>query len=496
MTKNNPEQLLAFLQSKGGCVWEADLDMRHLNFISDHGMHILGFPEENWNEHPGFWESRIYPDDIGVVLQYRNLKDSSGGIHCFEYRMISADGNIKWIKDSVALSYDGSIQPILCGVMTETTNFRRLIAMEKLEEKVFRLNIYNPLNELLLKYLTGLEELFPRMKCSILKIKNGRLHDGIAPSLPATYMSAIEDQQIGENAGSCGSAAALKQQVIVTDISTDPKWADYREQTLKHGLRACWSNPVISNEGEVMATLAMYYSEPKTPSEDELQVMERATSLLQIVLENRRKTEIISETNLLMLQSQELAHFGNWNWDIGDNIVTWSPALYEIYGLAPNEFKATFEGYLELLHPDDRTRVKGIIENVLSIGKDTEFEERIIRPNGDVRYLRSWAKIKSDQNGEVLGMLGACLDITEKVKSIMSMEQQNKQFRDIAWIQSHVIRAPLARIMGLVNLIKNMPVEELSKSELLDHLLTSAHELDDQIRIISQKTELIDRADT
>jgi signal transduction histidine kinase len=157
-----------------------------------------------------------------------------------------------------------------------------------------------------------------------------------------------------------------------------------------------------------------------------------------------------------------------------------------------HEFKATFEGYLELLHPDDRPMVRGIIEHVLKTGEDSEFEERIIRPNGEERYLRSWAKQKLDQNGKVIGLIGACLDNTEKVKSMMSIKLQNKKFRDIAWLQSHVIRAPLARIMGLVDLIKNTPSEELQQSELLDFLLDSANELDDQIRVISQKAEIRD----
>lgn len=494
--KNIPDQMHAFLRSMGGFVWEADTGMRQLNFITEEGTHILGFSLEKWNETPDFWESRIHPDDMGVVSQYRNLKASAGTTCSFEYRMVSAEGDIKWVKDSVALIQEDSTRPFLRGVVTETTGFRRLIAMEKLEKDVFRLDINNSLRELLLVYLTGLEEMFPQMQCSILKIKNGHLYDGVAPSLPQAYMAAIENKQIGENAGSCGTAAALKQQVIVSDISTDPKWVKYREFTLSHGLRACWSNPVISTEGEVMATLAMYYRKPKTPTEDELQVMDRATALLQIILENRQKTEIISETNLLMLQSQDLAHFGNWSWDINHNMVTWSSALYSIYGLNPNEFKATFEGYLELLHPDDRLKIRKIIEHVLKTGEDTEFEERIVRPNGELRYLRSWAKRKSDQNGTVLGLFGACLDNTEKVRSIMSIEQQNKKFRDIAWLQSHMIRAPLARIMGLINLIKNTPVEELPQSELLDYLLDSANELDEQIRTVSQKTELKNRADT
>lgn len=493
--KNNSEQLLSLLKSMGGIVWEADSKMRIFNFIGDHDQHILGFPQEMWKETPDFWESRIHPDDIWVLSEYRNLTGSSGEIHFFEYRMMSADENIKWVKDSVALVHGNGFQPILCGVMTETTDLSRLIALEQLEKNVFRLDIDNSLQDLLLNYLTGLEELFPQMQCSILKIKNGHLYDGIAPSLPASYMANINKLPIGENAGSCGSAAALKEQVIVTDISTDPKWIDYRDLALSHGLKACWSNPVFSTEGEVVATLAMYYRQVKSPSEEELQVMQRATALLQVIIENKQKTAIINDANLLMLQSQELAHFGNWNWDIEHNIVTWSPALYTIFGLNPNQFKGTFEGYLELLHPEDRTRVKKIIENVLSTGEETEFEERIIRPDGDLRYLRSWVKRKTDQNEEIVGLIGACLDNTEKFSKNVAIKKQNKKLREIAWQQSHMIRSPLARIMGLVDLIKNTSIEELSKSELLDYLLISVHELDDQIRNITQKTELKDRDD-
>src|SRR5690606_24313943 len=139
--------------------------------------------------------------------------------------------------------------PFLSGIITETTNYRRLLAIEELEKNIFRLYIDKPISELLLSYLKGLEVLFPRMQCSILMIKNGRLYDGISPSLAKAYMAAIENQPISENTGSCGAAAALKKQIIVSDISTDPKWTDYREVALTHGLKACWSNPLISTDG-------------------------------------------------------------------------------------------------------------------------------------------------------------------------------------------------------------------------------------------------------
>ncbi|RFZ84887.1 PAS domain S-box protein [Mucilaginibacter terrenus] len=204
----------------------------------------------------------------------------------------------------------------------------------------------------------------------------------------------------------------------------------------------------------------------------------------------------LEEASLLMTQGQELANFGNWQWDINQNIVTWSETLYNIYGLNKQTFKATFEGYLDLLHRDDRERVYNLITSVLHTQKDSVFEERIVRPNGEIRYLKSWGKVQTDEQGNPLKMIGACLDITEaklaeeqlKVQ-INAIETQHKHLQDISWIQSHVVRAPLARILGLIELFKNYNADELDKTDLLDKIATSARELDSVITTITNKTE-------
>ncbi len=431
--KNNQEQLSTLLQSIEGIVWEADTVMGQFTFISDQVQPILGFSPEEWLSRPGFWETRIHPDDRLTVAGYRQLLNGGMKRISLEYRMIRADGDIIWIKDNVSVVYKGDEPVLLRGIMLDNTITERLRVLEHLERDMLQLNSdLVPLQEVLSNYLRGLESLFPQMHCSIHRIKNERLADGVSPSLPPAYIAAMAGLQIGENEGSCGTSAALKQQIIVGDIATDPRWEKYRPLALGHHLHACWSNPVIDADGEVIATLAMYYQEPKLPCEEELKVMERATALLRIILENRQKAEIISEANLLMLQSQELAHFGNWRWDIQHDIVNWSPALFTIYGLDPRSFKATFAGYQELLHPEDRSRVYQLIENVMKTKQDAEFEERIIRPGGEVRYLRSWAKLKSDQNGIPLEMIGACLDITERVGHIAVIEQRTRQLLEIS----------------------------------------------------------------
>ncbi|MES2275221.1 MAG: PAS domain-containing protein [Bacteroidota bacterium] len=485
------EEMDSLLQSIEGIVWEADINLGLFTFISDQIKPILGFSPGDWLGQPGFWEPCIHPDDREMAAGYKELLNGQLKSHSFQYRIIKADGHIAWIRDNVSIINRDSKPFLLRGIMLDITITERLLEMERLEGHILRLNsdLTTPLAEVLTAYLSGLEALFPQMLSCIHQVKNGHLVAGVSPSLNGSYLDTLAGIRIGENEGSCGTAAFLKQQVIVGNITTDAKWEKWRAVALSYQLQACWSNPVIDADGEVMATVSMYYKEPKMPGDEELKVMERATALLRVILENRHKTDIISEGNLLMLQSQELAHFGNWHWDIQQDVVSWSPALYTIYGLNLNNFKATFSGYQELLHPEDRVRIYQIIENVLKSKQDAEFEERIIRPDGEVRHLRSWAKLKSDQYGQPVKMIGACLDVTEKVNHIAAIEVRNRQLTEIAWVQSHIIRSPLAKIMGLVDLIKNSSTDEAEKDQLLDYLLSSAQELDEQIRRICKEIE-------
>jgi PAS domain S-box-containing protein len=212
---------------------------------------------------------------------------------------------------------------------------------------------------------------------------------------------------------------------------------------------------------------------------------------------NEEKISLNLQENIqLLAHVQEMAHFGNWRWDIPQNKVTWSETLYHIYGLDKDAFKATFEGYQELLHPEDRAIAYNSINTALQTGEDVVFEERIIRPDGKVRYLRSWGRVQHNADDQPVRMIGACLDITETKlsqdklqKHIEAIEKQNKQLQEIAWIQSHVVRAPLVRIMGLVELMKQYTPEEISLPETFDQILAAALELDNIIKDITSRTE-------
>jgi hypothetical protein len=103
------------------------------------------------------------------------------------------------------------------------------------------------------------------------------LTHGAAPNLPMSYREAIDGSVIGPSVGSCGTAAFLKQPVYVIDIATDPLWADYRHLALPHGLRSCWSTPILNEDGSVLATFAIYHRNTGGPDQNELDAIDMIT---------------------------------------------------------------------------------------------------------------------------------------------------------------------------------------------------------------------------
>src|SRR5690606_37077159 len=106
-------------------------------------------------------------------------------------------------------------------------------------------------------------------------VRENQLVNWVAPSLPEPYIKTVHNLTIGDNVGSCGTAAHRKERVIVSDISTDPKWASYSHFALEHGLKACWSHPIIDANGDVIAVLGIYYKQIKVPRPEEILIIDR-----------------------------------------------------------------------------------------------------------------------------------------------------------------------------------------------------------------------------
>jgi GAF domain-containing protein len=164
--------------------------------------------------------------------------------------------------------------------------FQRNLALQA-QKQVLELAVQNaPFPQILTTICQLFEQRFPDALCSILVADEVGTHlrHGAAPSLPDFYNRAVDGVAIGRDVGSCGSAAYLKEPVIVADIETDPRWKDYREVARQAGLRACWSVPLINAAGKVLGTFAIYYRQPKEPSPEEWQWVMDFSNLTTLVL--------------------------------------------------------------------------------------------------------------------------------------------------------------------------------------------------------------------
>ena len=144
-----------------------------------------------------------------------------------------------------------------------------------------------PLREVLELLVNTIEARSHGMLGSILLLdsEGKRLTHGAAPSLPPSYTEAIDGLEIDSAEGSCGTAAYEGRQVVVEDIANDSLWVNYRELAAEHDLAACWSTPVRSSSGEVLGTFALYYHEPRGPTEEELSLIDEAVRLASISIE-------------------------------------------------------------------------------------------------------------------------------------------------------------------------------------------------------------------
>ena len=123
-----------------------------------------------------------------------------------------------------------------------------------------------PLHELMALVCREVERIAPEVTATILAVDaQGRLHPLAAPSLPASISRALDGLAIGPTAGSCGTAAFRNEPVVVTDMTTDPLWDDYRELFAPSGMRACWSSPIRDHRGQPIGTFAFYFREPRAP---------------------------------------------------------------------------------------------------------------------------------------------------------------------------------------------------------------------------------------
>ncbi len=211
-------------------------------------------------------------------------------------KTIWGDTNITIVRDA-----DGGCEALVA-MMVDATDQRRQELLQQGQTRILELLYRNhSLEEVCTAVVESIEEVEEGLLCSILSLNttSGTLHKVAAPSLPDFYNDAIDGMQIGEGVGSCGAAAFHKQRVVVADILNHPYWSRARRLIEKTALRSCWSQPILDNDGKMLGTFAIYYTEPREPGPFELELITSAADLTALAINYKQAISALQNSDQL-----------------------------------------------------------------------------------------------------------------------------------------------------------------------------------------------------
>lgn len=256
-----------------------------------HGLAELDVPIERYTETYDLLtidEDPYEPEELPLARAVRHGET----ILDAEWKIRRPDGTIVVALGSATPVRDVDGSPLGAALtMVDVTQRKRAEALQNGQQRVLDMIARGaPLRSVLETLVLVMEEQSPGMLGSVLILDADGVHlrHGAAPSLPDAYNRVIDGIEIGERVGSCGTAAFSGQPVIATDIANDSRWLDFRDVAADAGLRASWSTPIRSPQGEVLGTFAMYYREPRSPTSPDRDLIEIATHLAGIALERER----------------------------------------------------------------------------------------------------------------------------------------------------------------------------------------------------------------
>lgn len=281
------------------------------------------------------------------------------------------------------------------------------------ENEVLRLIIeHAPLSAILNQLVRAAEhQSSPGLLASILLLDEDGLHlrHGAAPSLPDAYNRAIDGIEIGPAVGSCGTAAYTGEPVVVSDIASDPLWEAFKDLAASHGLRACWSTPIISSRGQVLGTFALYYRKPTIPDEQDRLIVQLLTRTCALAIEQSAADRRLEETQERLRCVSRCSPIGIFTTDIQGALTSVNPRFQE---LGAYDFEKTVEYWLEhVVVEESRAAVIANWNTTTAARADFQADMPAVVAGAN-RVLRLRAAPMNTSSGSHIGYVGTLEDIT------------------------------------------------------------------------------------
>ena len=346
-----------------------------------------------------------------------------------------------------------------------------------------------PLGRSLEALVATMERHLPDSRCSILLLdaESGTLRHGAGARLPVLYREAIDGLPIGPLAGSCGTAAFTREEVVVADIATDERWADYRDQALPFGLRSCWSRPIFAVDRRVvLGTFAVYHGERWVPGPSATELVQRLTHVAAIAIGTAVLHGELVESEARFRSTFEAAGLGIALVGPSGIIQDANAALVAMAGGRP-VVGASFAG---LLVDDDAAATHDALRSLLArTGDDqhlTTAEVRVRRPDrpdAEPIWVAMSGSLIRGRAGEPRLFCIELFDLTERRRVAQARraravaEAADRAKSELLALVSHEVRTPLHAVIGFAQVLRTMQLSPEQQGAAIDHILGAGRHL-------------------
>src|SRR5246127_1771066 len=384
------------------------------------------------------WTAALHTEDRDRLMDFwRHLLDS-GQAGEIEARLRRYDGDYRWFLfrvEPVRDKHGGILK--WYGANTDIEDRKRAEALLAAEKRTLEMIASGAgLADILEGLCETIDAQARNTKSSVMLMDADGMHlrPAAGPRLPKGWIGAIPPLRIGPCVGSCGTAASLKQRVIVSDIATDPLWADYRDLALSYGLRAAWSQPLLSKNQEVLGTFCVSYAEPRTPNETDLRLIEGACHIAVIAIEGER-TQVALRSAFEEIRNSEkklrkiIDTIPTLAWcSLPDGTgIFWNRRWHEYTGLSLDVVRGW--GWQDAIHPEDLREITDKWLGFLAAGQPGEVEGRLRRFDGAYRWFLFRAEPLRDESGNIVNWYGTDTDIEDLKRAEAKLRRDEEELR-------------------------------------------------------------------
>ena len=367
----------------------------------------------------------VHPDELPGVLAAWTRSVESGEPYDCVHRVRRADGLYRWfqVRGLPLRDEAGRVTRwfVVNNDIDEQKRAEDLLAGEKqLLDLVARGR--SP-QDILDAFCRLVESALAGCRCTVMLLdpSGTRMDLCAGPSLPARYIEAIAECAIGAEIGPCPMAARLREQIIAPDLALETRWAATRwpAMAMAHGLRCCWSTPIIAKSGETLGVFAIYYGHPRSPGRQDLALIDQLTHIAGTAIERMHSQLTLRQAlNDVRASGDRLRSIldavPGFVWSTApDGSVDFLNQRWSEYTGMPLEEARDF-GWTSAVHPDDAVALATYWQGLLEAGQPGEYEARLRRHDGAYRWFLIRAVPQRDESGRLVRWYGANTDIEDR----------------------------------------------------------------------------------